>query len=217
MALSSDVGSEGMEALINGESSWDSPEVVAALDLWETYNASGYLPESPTSVDYDNSTALFYSGDAAMIPTGSWLVGEIDDNTDFEVGFIPFPAPDGPGIFVSGLGSGPYVSATTENSESAIEFLNFLASEEHGAWTIENLHTIPPRPIDTEGLDVTPLNAQVLEDTAELAEGGDFGYNIDVMTSDLFNEAMYNGVQSVLSGQASPEDVAGDLEAAAQK
>ena len=217
MALSSDVGSEGMEALINGESSWDSPEVVAALDLWETYNESGYLPESPTSVDYDNSTALFYSGDAAMIPTGSWLVGEIGDNTDFEVGFIPFPAPDGPGIFVSGLGSGPYVSATTENSESAIEFLNFLASEEHGAWTIENLHTIPPRPIDTEGLDVTPLNAQVLEDTAELAEGGDFGYNIDVMTSDLFNEAMYNGVQSVLSGQASPEDVAGDLEAAAQK
>ena len=57
----------------------------------------------------------------------------------------------------------------------------------------------------------------MLEDTAELAEGGDFGYNIDVMTSDVFNEAMYNGVQSVLSGQASPEDVAGDLEAAAQK
>jgi raffinose/stachyose/melibiose transport system substrate-binding protein len=217
MALSSDVGSEGMEALINGEASWDSPEVVSALDLWKDYNEAGFLTESPTAVDYDTTTASFYNGEAAILPTGSWLVGEIDDNVKFEVGYIPFPAPDGPGIFTSGLGSGPYVSATTDNTDAVIEFLDFLVSEEHGRWTIENLHTIPAQPIDTEGLDITPLNAQVLEDTAELAEGGDFGYNIDVMMTDVFNEAMTNGVQSVLSGQASPEEVAADLEAAAQQ
>ena len=217
MALSSDVGSEGMQALIDGDESWDSPEVVSALELWQNYNEAGYLPESPTSVDYDNSTALFYSGDAAMIPTGSWLVGEIDDNAKFEVGFIPFPAPDGPGIFTSGLGSGPYVSATTEKTDAAMKFLDFLASEEHGAWTIENLHTIPPRPVDTADLDITPLNAQVVEDTADLAAGGDFGYNIDVLTSDVFNEALYNGVQSVFTGQATPEEVASDLQAASER
>ena len=37
------------------------------------------------------------------------------------------------------------------------------------------------------------------------------------MMTDVFNEAMYNGVQSVLSDQATPEDVAADLEAAAQQ
>jgi raffinose/stachyose/melibiose transport system substrate-binding protein len=217
MALSSDVGSDGMEALINGEESWESPEVVSALEFWANANDAGFLPESPTSVDYDNSAALFYSGDAAMIPTGSWLVGEIDDNVNFDVGYIPFPAPDGPGIFTGGLGSGPYISASTDKTEAAVEFLDFLASEEHGRWTVEVLHTIPPIPIDTKGLDISPLNAQVVEDTAAFSEGGDFGYNIDVMTTDIFNEAMYNGVQSVLSGQASPEEVAADLEAAAQK
>lgn len=219
MALSSAVGSSGMEALFAGEASWDSPEVVEALEFWRMANEKRYLPESPTSVDYDNSLSLYYSGDAAMVPTGSWLVGEIDDNTDFETGYIPFPAPDGPGIFAGGLGSGPYVSAGTSKTDAAVEFVDFLASAEHGEWTVENLHTIPPMPLDTSELDVSPLFAQVLEDTAALADGGsgDFGYNIDVLTTDAFNEALYNGVQAVLTGQMTPEEVAAELEAAAQK
>ena len=217
MSLSSAVGPEGMEALLNGEQSWDSPEVVAALEVWKDFNDSQFLPRSPTSVDYDTATAQFFSGDAAMIPTGSWLVGEIDDNADFEVGYIPFPAPDGPGIFTGGLGSGPFVSAGTSKVDAAIEFLDFLASPEHGQWTVENLHTIPPMPIETEGLDVSPLFAQVLEDTAEISSGGGFGYNIDVMATDALNEAMYDGVQAVLTGQKTPKEVAGDLQAAAEK
>lgn len=219
MALSSAVGSSGMEARFAGEESWDSPEVVEALDFWRTANQEGHLPDSPTSVDYDNSLSLYYSGDAAMVPTGSWLVGEIDDNTDFETGYIPFPAPDGPGIFAGGLGSGPYISAGTSKTDAALEFVDFLASEEHGAWTVENLHTIPPMPLDTGDLEVSPLFAQVLEDTAALADGGagDFGYNIDVLTTDAFNEAMYDGVQAVLTGQMTAEEVASELEAASQK
>ena len=219
MALSSAVGSEGMEQRFAGDESWDSPEVVEALDFWRTAEQEGYLPKSPTSVDYDNSLSLYYSGEAAMVPTGSWLVGEIDDNTDFETGYIPFPAPDGPGIYAGGLGSGPYISAGTSKTDAALEFVDFLASEEHGAWTVENLHTIPPMPLDTGELDVSPLFAQVLEDTASLAGGGggDIGYNIDVLMSDAFNKAMYDGVQAVLTGQMSPEEVASELEAAAQK
>ena len=213
MALSSAVGGDGVQALLDGEKSWTSPEVVQSLQLWQEYNKKGYLPKSPTSVDYDTMTSLFYSGDAAMIPTGSWLVAEIEDNTDFEVGYIPFPAPDGPGIFTGGLGSGPYVSATTKKEEAAIEFLDFLASPEHGKWVVENLATIPPMAVETEGLDVSPLFAQVLEDTAELSSGGDFGLNIDVLVSDAFNEAMFDGFQGVLTGQRTPQEVAKALEA----
>lgn len=217
MSLSSAIGSERMEGLFTGDESWDSPEVVSSVEFWREANDKGWLPKSPTSVDYDTSIAMFFSGEAAMIPTGSWLVGEIDDNMDVEVGYIPFPAPEGEAIFAGGLGSGPFVSATAENKAAAVAFLDFLASEEHGQWTVENLHTIPPQPIDTEGLDVSPLFAQVLEDISSFSEGGDFGYNIDVMVSDAFNEAMYDGMQGVMTGQSTPEDVAADLQAAAEK
>ncbi len=217
MALSSEVGSDGVEAILNGEKSWNSPEVVSAFRIWQEFNEDGLLPKSPTSVDYDTSTSLFFAGEAAMIPTGSWLVGEIDDNAKFEAGYVPFPAPDGPGIFTGGLGSGPFVSASTAKKDEAIEFLNFLASPEHGRWTVENLHTIPAQPIDAENLKVSPLFAQVLEDTAKFSKGGDFGYNIDVMVSDAVNKAMYDGMQGVMTGQRTPEEAAAGMEKAAQK
>ena len=106
-----------------------------------------------------------------MIPTGSWLVGEIEDNADFEIGYIPFPAPDGPGHLHRrpGLGSvrlGDHRPRRTRRSSSSTS----SPRRSTGQWIVENLHTIPPREVDTEGLDVSPLFAQVLEDTAELAD-----------------------------------------------
>jgi raffinose/stachyose/melibiose transport system substrate-binding protein len=216
MALASMAGADEMHSIISGDEPWDSPSVVSAFDLWKGYNDKGYLVESPTSVDYDTAIAQYWSGEAAMIPTGSWLVGEIDDNADFESGYIPFPSSDGQGTFTAGLGSGPFISASTDNDEAALEFVDFLASAEHGAWTVENLHTIPPIPIDTDGLDVSPLFAEVLATTAELADSGEFGQNIDVAVTDAVNEAMYDGFQGILTGQMTPEEAAAGMADAAE-
>lgn len=218
MALSSDVGSKGADALINGDAAWDSPEVVRALQVWKDLQDAGALPKSPTSVGYDAANAQFYSGEAAMVPTGSWLITDIEKNTDFEVGYIPFPGPDGAGVFTGGLGSGPFISGGTQKTDAALKLVDFLASPEHGQWTVENLNTIPPTPIDSKDVDVSPLFAQVLDDTAALSKGtADLGPNIDVLSSDVFNQAMFDGMQGLLSGQSSPEEVAETLQTASTK
>ncbi len=217
MALSSEVGGEGMNALLAGEQPWNSPEVVSALKVWEDYNTDGVLPPFPTSLSYDGGSALFYSGDAAMVPTGSWLVDTIQENVDFEVGYIPFPSSDGPGIFTGGLGSGPLISGSTTKTEAALTFVDWLVSPEHGQWTVENLGAIPPYPVESADLDVTPLFRQVLDDTATFSDGStDFGFNIDVQATDVFNQAMWDGMQAIFSGQKTAEQVAEDLDAAAQ-
>jgi len=217
MTLSSEVGSQGIADLVAGEESWTSPEVVDALELWQGYNESGYLPEFPTSISYDAGAALFYSGDAVMLPTGSWFIPEVEANTDFEVGYIPFPSEDGPGIFTAGLGSGPLVSANTDNPEAAIKFVDFMVSPEHGKWAVENLGTIPPYPVDTADVDALPLLRQVIEDTATFASGSaDLGTNIDVVADDVFNQTMYDGFQAIFTGQKTAQQVAEELEAAAR-
>jgi raffinose/stachyose/melibiose transport system substrate-binding protein len=217
MALSSRIGSDRVNALIAGEDSWTSPDVVAALQQWSDWQSSGYLTEFPTSINYDSGTALFLSGEAAMIPNGSWFVDAIVVDADFEAGYIPFPTEDDAGIFTGGLGSGPFVSAQTEHPEEAIAFLDFLASEEHGRWVVENLQLIPSFPVDTEGLDIPPLFTQVLEDTEQLASGeGDFGVNIDVVAEDALNQAMYDGMQGLFTGQSTAQQVAESLQEASQ-
>lgn len=216
MALSSRIGSAGMAALFDGTTSWDSPDVIAALKVWENWNEAGYLPPTPTAITYDNGNALFFSGDAAMVPTGSWLVGDIEAaEVAFEVGYMPFPSESGPGIWTGGLGSGPYVAANSQNPAAALAFVNYLVSQEHGRWVVENLATIPPYPVDTTGVEVSPLFAQVLADTARFAGGdADFGTNIDVASTDVFNKAMFDGIQGLLIGQKTAEEVAKDLDAA---
>ena len=218
MALASRVGSEGVDKLIGDDASWDNPDVVRALQVWKDLQDAGYLPTSPTSVGYDSANALFYSGKAAMVPTGSWLISEIETNAKFKVGYIPFPGEDRPGIFTGGLGSGPFVAAGTRKADAALKLVDFLASPEHGRWTVENLKTIPTSPVDTADVTVSPLFAQVLKDTSKLAEGtGDLGHNIDVLETDVFNKAMFDGVQGLLSGQSSAGEVARTLEAASEK
>lgn len=217
MALSSRIGSQGMDALIKGETSWNNPDVVASLQLWKDLNAGGLLPKSPTSVTTDNAAALFYSGDAAVLPTGSWAISDIEKNTKFAVGYMPFPSETGPGIFTSGLGSGPFVSQASTKKDAAVKFLNFLASPEHGRWTVEELGSIPAYPVETAGIKASPLFAQVLKDTSSFSGGGgDFGLNIDVLTTDRFNKAMWDGMQAILSDQKTPQQVAESLDKAAQ-
>lgn len=219
MSLSSRVGSAGMADLISGKTPWDSPDVSAALSIWDRWNKAGFFPKTPTGIGYDDGNALYFSGKAAMVPTGSWLVNDIiAAKTDFETGYIPFPSETGPGIFSGGLGSGPYISAKTKHPEAALAFVNWLVSPDHGRWVVENFQTIPPFPIDTSGLKVNPLFAQALADTAKFAGGNaDFGSNIDVQSTDVFNNAMFKGIQALLIGQKTPDQIAQELDAAYKK
>jgi raffinose/stachyose/melibiose transport system substrate-binding protein len=218
MSLSSAVGSKGMDDLLNGRTSWNTQPVVDSLAVWKDWNDKKLLTPSPTAVSYDNANALFYSGKAAMNPTGSWLALDIERNAKFDVGFIPFPAKDGAGIFSGGLGSGTFVSASTKKADASIKFLDYLLTPEHGRWAAEKLQDIPAYPIDTNGMTASPLFKQVLDDSAKIADGtGDFGYNIDVLTTDVFNNAMWKGIQGILSGQGDAAKVAAQLQSAYEK
>ena len=72
---------------------------------------------------------------------------------------------------------------------------------------MEKLQDIPAYPVDTAGIKASPLFTQILDDTAKIADGtGDFGYNIDVLTTDAFNNAMWKGMQGLLTGQTTPDE-----------
>lgn len=214
MILSGTIGPEGQQDLIDGKTPWTSQPVVDAIDLFfKEFNERGFLPKSPAAITYDNSNALFYQGKAAMTPTGSWLYADIDKNAKINAGFIPFPTPTGVGAFATGLGSGTFINANTKKAEAALKFLDYGQSQEHGRWQVETLKRIPAFPVDTSGIKASPLFQQILDGTAQLSQGeGGFGLNIDVLTSDKFNEAMSSSLQGVLVGKLTPQQAAEALQ-----
>lgn len=212
------LGRGGIEELIFGDGRWDSPEIVKAIDLmFRDFVENGYYPSDVNAISYDDVNTLFYSGQAAMVPTGTWLVSEITQTVqDFEVDFFPFPSIEGSSITPpAGVGSGLFVSANANNPEGAIEYIDYLLQDDTARLIAERLQTIPAHPIEnTEDLDVPELFQKVLDDLSESPGAEDFGYNIDVLAPQNFNEVMFTGFQEVIGGSRSPEEQAAALQEA---
>ncbi|MDQ4063492.1 MAG: ABC transporter substrate-binding protein, partial [Actinomycetota bacterium] len=78
VAASNVLGRQGLDDILYGNGRWDVPEVVEAIDLFfRDFVESGYYPQNVNAITYDEASALFYTGEAAMLPTGTWLVPEI--------------------------------------------------------------------------------------------------------------------------------------------
>jgi raffinose/stachyose/melibiose transport system substrate-binding protein len=217
IAASNVLGREGLDSILYGDGRWDTPQVVEAIGLmFRDFVESGYYPKNPNALTLDGANALFYSGEAAMNPTGTWLVSEIVQAVqEFEVGFFPFPSIEGSGISPpAGVGTGWFVAKEAKNPQGAISFIDYLLQDDTARLTIEKLNTIPAHPVDTEGLEVPELFKQVLDDLSDFPQAEAFGYNIDVLAPQNFNEVMYTGFREVINGRRSPAEQAGALQQA---
>ncbi len=214
------IGPDAMQALLfDNEGSWDTPEQVQAItSFFVDMRDAGCFSEDVNALTYDDGNALFFTGEAVLHSTGSWLMPNIaEEMTDFEVEYVPFPALEGgQGRFWdSGLGSAWMVSSQTEHQDLAGEFLDFLISPESAKIWAEQGETPIPVQLDPSELDVSPLLRTVLEVLNQAASGEvQLGYNIDVLAPAEFNDTMLSGFQAILAGDKTPEDQAADLQAA---
>ena len=201
---------ERLEAMIAGEETWDSPEVVEAIragfvDLQE---AGCYNP-SVNAATYDDANALFTSGMAGMTMTGSWMIPVFQD-APFRADFFFLPAPEGGTTMPpAGLGSGYFIPAATEHPEEAERFLSFLFDPANAGYWVEGMSIIPPYAMEAGSLEVSPLMTETMESLNPDA----MGINIDILTPAEFNAVMQDGFQAVLGGERTPEEQAAALQA----
>src|ERR687889_98861 len=215
IGVSNVLGREGLDDIFYADGRWDTPEVEETIYLFfRDFVQSGYYPEGLSALKYDGANALFYSGEAAMNPTGTWLVPEIVQFVqDFEVGFFPFPSIQGSGLSPpAGVGSGLFVAEKASNPQGALEFIDYLLKDSTARLIIEKLNVIPAQPVNPQGLEVPELFKEVLEDLSATPEAKSFGYNIDVLAPQNFNEVMFTGFQEVLEGTRSPAEQAAALQ-----
>jgi raffinose/stachyose/melibiose transport system substrate-binding protein len=214
MVVNNMLGPDAVDQLLRAnEGSWDSPEVVDAMNTYFVeMRDAGCFSDDVNALTNDDANALFTSGQSLMYPSGSWWVQNITPETmpDMEVQFVPFPALEGGegSFWVSGVGSAYYISAASQNQDAAAEFLDYLFSPEAATQWVEDAQFFIPLSVDTEGLKITPLQEQVLG-VLEQASNDEvqLGYNIDVV-------APQNGIQSILAGDMTPEELAAAIQAA---
>jgi len=85
-------GMDGRLAYDKKEKQFNGPEVVKLFEAMASLKP--YLPEGFEGIGYNDSNALFATGQAAMYFDGSWTIGTFSD-VDFDWGILPPPAPKG--------------------------------------------------------------------------------------------------------------------------
>jgi raffinose/stachyose/melibiose transport system substrate-binding protein len=214
------VGIDYIEKLLfEGEGRWDSEGFIEAMKItYEDMKEAGCFVEDLNALDFGGAIDFFNNQETFMLPTGTWVVGRIlDFSTEHTVEMMPwFDMETGePRAYTMGMGSAWFVSAASEHPDEAALFLDYLFSEEAVKIWIENASRIPPVPVDTDQLDLLPLQKFVV-DTLEAAGTGQadiaLGWDVDLIVPEEFNTMLKDGWQAVYAGTKTVEEQMADLQ-----
>jgi len=216
------MGPEAVRSILNDHvGTWDTPEVTKAIQTYFVdLKEAGCFSEDANAMTYDDGNSLFFTGQSIFHTTGGWLTSDIEANMEgVEIGFVPFPAIDGaPGRnWISGVGSAYFIASASQHQTEAAQLIDFLFSPDIVARWVQEAGFFVPVQTDTTAMDVTPLYRSILE-VLQTGIGANattvFGYNVDVLAPQEFNDAMANGFQAVIAGDKTPEQLTKELQAA---
>ncbi len=207
--LETKCGAEKHDALKAMTVSWtDEPcatEAFVELKRWDT---DGFLGKDYMGIAPQDSNLLVYTGAAAMMLEGDWMVNGISDEGEDLANYGMFPFPTGSNrlyFFAEML----YVGEKSPNKEAAIKFLDYISSPEVQQANLGNFGAISIVKEIDYGTNRRPLDAEWSEIFAQLTEvyePGDQAFPLAVNTESW---RIQNGV---LTGDIDPNEAATQLQ-----
>jgi raffinose/stachyose/melibiose transport system substrate-binding protein len=199
------VGEEAFDATLSAGGPFSTPEWEQAFGYIQELTDHHCVNDSANAVDDNAGAQLFFQGQAAMHPIGSWLVSwAIDEAPDLEFDFVNLPAmPEGSAgdqDSVMGVETGFMVNANSESIDLATEFLALANSPENAQAFIDDAELSPLAPaagavaVDSRS---TRLN-ELLSGASAVVLPPDTGYDVPMALE------LYAAEAAVLGGQQDP-------------
>lgn len=188
-----------------GEGKFADSKLKDSINTWMQYINDGYITKDMLQMDYDTALKEFATGNAAMWESGPWSVNAIlETNPDLKFDMMPFVGTKGGNEYlIGGPGVTFGVNANSKNQEAALEVLNLMATPEGqqalcagspGSGSFLQDAEIP-LPEQFEGVKDT-LNAGKVYCPWFVWKG-----------NDAYNEALGKGMQEVLQGNMTVDEV----------
>lgn len=125
------------------ESGFDDPGSIEGLKFWTDMIEEGSSPSLQAMTDTDPKV-MFQSGKVAMFYGGSWQAVSLADTPEIASSFNVARLPSGPESNTSVIhGLGNAINATTDNTEEAWAFVQYLSSEEAAKTMAESGIVVP--------------------------------------------------------------------------
>lgn len=206
--LANSVPSDKVAAAISGEYPFNSPDIVASLDLVVELIEADCYDEQGAATSFLDGNAKFYTGQAPMMLMSTWAMQFFTDEITDEFGFMIMPPIEGgEQTMIQLMGAVWYIIGDTEHPEETLTFLNYLVSDEaHSLW-VEGAKLLPGvTGVDFSDYDVRP----VYRDFLNLVSGwdGPVGYHLDVLTPANFNTTLFESNVELAAGRLTSQEVA---------
>ncbi|MFD6447639.1 ABC transporter substrate-binding protein [Promicromonospora sp. NPDC060204] len=128
--LLADLGADGYSGLWDGSTDWESPEVTAALEDFETL--IGYTNDDRDGLDWPEATQMVIDGTAAFNVMGDWAVAAFEEQdkvlgTDFTA--APVPGTDGTFDFLADSFTLPVGAPHPDGAKAWLETVGSLEGQ----------------------------------------------------------------------------------------
>lgn len=189
------------EELRDGTITYSESKWTDVLADWSDLIAAGGYGDDVLGIDFASSASQFGTGETAMMIQGSFALAPIREVApDMNMSMFVLPAGDQQVASVS-YGSMVAVPAKAKNPDGVKKFLDYLSTPEVLTTFLEESSAFSA----FEG--VTPELEPALQAIAPFVAEKSAEYNLTPGTTLAVQEAMTTGVQGMLAGTATAEDV----------
>jgi ABC-type glycerol-3-phosphate transport system substrate-binding protein len=207
------IGQSDLESTFAGKMPYTSAPWVKFLSFFKTLADAHVLAQGVLADDDPAAESLFVSGQAGMIFDGSWAIGVFNQqNPDFKNYGVFFPPTAGsfPAKIPGGVGAEAFVVGTSPHKAEAVKFMEWLTAAAQQADYANTSFNLPA--------NVTVAQQQSLSGNIKT-----FSDKMDSLIpalatsmSSAVDTTMDKGIQQVIAGKESPEQVAAAMQKAEQ-
>ncbi len=203
------MGKDKVLATIRGEVPYTDPDWVKVFDIFKQMNDSGILAQGIVTMINKSAEQLFANEKAVFGFNGSWCVNVyqgMNPNLEYGAMLPPRASDQYPMSIWGGAGSSFMVNARSKNKDEAAKFLIWLTDQDQQAYLSAATNNLPA---NKNSLSKIP------EVLAQFARGMDYATHSNawgVSEFPLVIEAFDYGIQSIIIGEKTPEQVAGQVQ-----
>ena len=203
------MGKDKVLATIRGEVPYTDPDWIKVLSLFKDMRDSGIVNPGLVTMVNKSAEQLFANNKSVFAFNGSWCVNVykgMNPELDYGAMLPPKASENYPVSIWGGAGSSFLVNAQSKNKEEAVRFLKWLTERDQQAYLSEQTNNLPANKNSV---------GKIPEILAEFAKGMDNATHPNIWGVSEFPaviEALDRGLQSILIGEKTPEQVAADVQ-----
>ncbi len=199
------MGPDKVIATIKGEVPYTDPDWIKVLSLFKDMQESGLLVSGIVTMVNKTAEQIFANEKAVFAFNGSWCVNVykgMNPELKYAV-FLPPKASDNyPMVIRGGAGSSFMVNARSPRKEEAVKFLRWLTDDDQQAYLAEATNNLPA---NKNSISRVP---EILASFAKSMDCATHPNIWGVRESAPVIEVFGKGIQSIIIGKKSPEQVA---------